>query len=75
MLLERRILLRSEHPWLLTAAAEGLRALAHPLQWVHSWVPVLPLRAQWVARVRDMGPYVMGLLSVARLDSALLEGA
>ena len=72
LLLERRVLLRSQSLGALTAAGEGLRALLAPLQWAGSYAPVLPAAA--AAAAESAQPYLLGLHASVRTDRLALDG-
>ncbi len=64
------MLLLSSHTALLTAAAEGIRQLGHPLQLLHTYIPVLP--SSLVDYLEAPTPFLMGLTSGVSLDPGLV---
>jgi hypothetical protein len=59
LLAERKLLLVSVHCRALHAAAAMLRQLLYPLEWVHTFVPVLP-RAL-LSALQSPAPFIMGV--------------
>lgn len=61
LLTEGRVLLHAEDPALVVCSAETLRALMHPLEWHHVYVPLLP--SSMLEMAKAPGPFLMGTLS------------
>jgi hypothetical protein len=55
VLLERRVLLRSQQYWLLSAVAEGLVELLHPFKFQHVYIPIMPYNLVDYLEVRGEG--------------------
>eukprot|EP00775_Hariotina_reticulata_P004478 gene4478-4732_t len=71
VLLEHRVLLRSQHHWLLTAVAEGLVRLLHPFKYQHVYIPVIP---QGLADYLEAPtPFLMGIQSSQYVEPRVLE--
>ncbi|KAL9239022.1 hypothetical protein vseg_013381 [Gypsophila vaccaria] len=72
VLLERRILLRSDKYSLLTLVSEAICHLIYPFQWQHVYVPIL--FANGVDFVDAPTPYIIGLHSSVDTSELLMDG-
>ncbi|XP_074278770.1 DENN domain and WD repeat-containing protein SCD1-like isoform X2 [Silene latifolia] len=72
VLLERRILLRSDKYSLLTLVSEAICHLIYPFQWQHVYVPIL--FSEGVDFVDAPTPYIIGLHSSVDTSDLLMDG-
>lgn len=72
VLLERRVLLRSQQYWLLSAVAEGLVELLHPFKFQHVYIPIMPYN---LVDYLEVGVGGWGALQGLRQDTVLQHAA
>ncbi|XP_057519264.1 DENN domain and WD repeat-containing protein SCD1-like [Amaranthus tricolor] len=72
VLLERRILLRSDKYTLLTLVSEAICHLIHPFQWQHVYIPLL--FSKGVDYVDAPTPYIIGLHSSVDTSELSMDG-
>jgi hypothetical protein len=66
MLLEKKILIKSEYRQIVSAVCEFLLRLVHPYTYVYSYIPLLPLEG--LEMVEAPGAYLVGCIS-SELDN------
>ncbi|XWS50709.1 hypothetical protein CRYUN_Cryun12cG0109900 [Craigia yunnanensis] len=71
VLLERRILLRSNKYSLLTLVSEAICHLIYPFRWQHFYIPLLFFRVDYIDAPT---PYMMGLHSGVDTSNLVMDG-
>ncbi len=73
LLAEQRIIVTGSHLTLISATTHALIALLYPLRWCHVFVPILPLRRNFMDIVESPVPFLVGVLKDAGSSHILVR--